>query len=123
MRAHPRAGGHYYRIDGTGEDRVRAVKAAIAAGHPVVFGTRVGESFLERDGLDVIDTPTPSDPIVGGHAMVIVGYEAGLFRVLNSWGRSWRDGGLCWFTEDYLRWAFTYDLWTFEGWQRLQGAA
>lgn len=123
MRAHPRAGGRYYRIDGYGEDRVRAVKAAIDSGRPVVLGTRVAESFLDSDGPNVIDKPAEADKLVGGHAMVLVGYDANGFRLLNSWGSSWRDGGLCWITEDYLRWTFTYDLWSFEGWERIRAAA
>ena len=39
----------------------------------------------------------------GGHAFVIVGYDATGFHVLNSWGGEWGDGGIAhWPYEDWL---------------------
>jgi hypothetical protein len=35
------------------------------------------------------------DDDAGGHAMVIVGYDAQSYHLLNSWGGSWGVGGLC----------------------------
>ncbi len=125
--AHPRAGGKYARIYEYGADRVQAIQSALAAGHPVVFGTLVSTSFLDSRGTSMIDLPRPAEPIVGGHAMCLVGWktEKGRvwFRTLNSWGSSWRDGGLAWLSDSYINSVNTTDLHVVHGWARLQGAA
>ena len=46
----------------------------------------------------------------GYHAMVVIGYddnyEGGAFRLLNSWGTAWGDGGYIWVPyADYEEWA------------------
>lgn len=125
MMAHPRRGGAYYAIGGYGADRVLAIKAALASLRPVVFGTRVARSFLPKVGSSVVDRPLISEEIAGGHAMVIAGYKTDphdglLFRDLNSWDDDWREGGLCWLTEDYIRWERTRDFTTIDGWDRIR---
>ena len=41
-----------------------------------------------------------SDPSLGGHAMVVIGYDdnkyGGAFEILNSWGTAWGNGGYIW---------------------------
>jgi C1A family cysteine protease len=127
MRGHARAGGEYFRIRDTGAGRVKAIQAALEAGYPVCFGTRVSEDFLRSNGAPLVQRPAQSDPIAGGHAMCIVGYEkrpGGLvFEVRNSWGRNWRDDGHCWFTEDYIRWPHSSDFQIIRGWARLRKGA
>ncbi len=84
-----------------------AVKAAIAAGLPVVIGISVYASFeasaVEKTGV----VPMPkvhSEQLLGGHCMYVVGYgqRAKTFTVRNSWGNSWGDGGDCYIPEAYL---------------------
>jgi hypothetical protein len=101
----------YFRIDTTGDARLRDIQSAIAAEHPVVFGTTVTESFLSNEGGSLIDRPSSSDPIAGGHAMCIVGYDGDMYRIANSWGTLWRDHGFAWLRESYLSWSETQDLW------------
>jgi hypothetical protein len=83
----------YHRIYEEGSARLDAVRRAIAAGHPVCFGMNVTEAF----GAEHFDATAPLAPMrgapVGGHALLIVGYDARGFRVLNSWGESWGDHG------------------------------
>jgi len=43
--------------------------------------------------------------------MLIVGYVDGFFKVKNSWGSAWREGGYCYFTPEYLAWEKTWDVW------------
>lgn len=100
----------YYRINEVGKGRVDAVIKALRANHPVVFGTLIDQSFMATNGDPVIGVPD-SQHIVGGHAMAIVGYVRGNFKVKNSWGPRWREGGYCYFTPEYLTWANTWDLW------------
>lgn len=101
----------YYRIETTGDARLLDIRGAVAGEHAVVFGTSVSESFLQHDGGALIDRPQGSDPIVGGHAMCVVGYDGDMFRIANSWGVSWRDNGFAWLRESYLAWTETRDLW------------
>ena len=41
----------------------------------------------------------------GSHAMVVVGYDDDrqAFRILNSWGRNWGEGGYGWFGYDFWK--------------------
>jgi hypothetical protein len=116
--------GSYYRIFETGENRVSAVKAAILEGLPVIFGTSVNRDFLLNNGSHIVEPPSPSDPRAGGHCMLITGFyyssDGLLFEIKNSWGSDWRDGGFCYFTEDYIRLPQVRDLTVIEGWKRLQ---
>lgn len=115
-------GAGYYRLVETGEPRLDAIRSAIAGGFPVVFGTGVSGEFLRSSGTANIHPPSAVD-VIGGHAMVVVGYQDGSnglrFRVLNSWGFGWRDGGLAWLTAEYMAWNQTRDLWIIEGWPQL----
>jgi hypothetical protein len=124
--AHPRQGGKYARIYEYDADRSQAIKSALVAGHPVCFGTLVSKSFLDSRGGAYVELPRAADPIVGGHAMTIVGWETRdkrtWYRVLNSWGPDWRDGGLCWMAEDYVTSVNTTDLHVIHGWERLREA-
>lgn len=71
-------------------------RAALAAGHPIVIGFDVAESF-ESDGVAQtgVYNPQPGEEVVGGHAVLIVGYDAptDVFIVRNSWGADWGQGG------------------------------
>lgn len=123
--AHPRRGGAYHGIFSYGANRITAVRTALASGHPVVFGTQVARSFSPNDGPGVIDRPLSDEALLGGHAMVLVGYETRpaegvLFRCLNSWGARWRVGGTCWLTERYVSWERTRDLTVVDGWDRIR---
>ena len=104
----------YYRIDGHGSVRVDQVRAAIAAGDPVILGTEIGQDFVDdTEGL-IFGPPSTS---VGGHAMCLLEYDATGFRGPQSWGMT-RDGvdhpdG--WFAMDaeYIASEVTRDLWAF----------
>jgi len=51
---------------------------------------------------DWLVPPRGATPADGGHAFVIIGYDARGFLVLNSWGTSWGDGGFA--TLTYSDW-------------------
>lgn len=75
-----------------------AVKAAIAAGNPVVIGFTVYESFEGTVNNNTGMMPYPNvrtESILGGHAVALVGYNdsTGRFIARNSWGTSWGDRG------------------------------
>ena len=99
-----------YRIDEQGEARVQRIIEALRAYHPVVFGTRIEQSFQSLAGPGPVSPPAGST--IGGHAMIVVGYlqEQG-FIIKNSWGPSWGENGFCIMTPEYLAWEGTTDLW------------
>lgn len=83
------------------------VKSALALGYPVIFGVSIFDSFesdeVERTGL----VPMPdlvNEGLIGGHAMLCVGYNQVLeyFTVRNSWGADWGDNGYCYFPINYI---------------------
>lgn len=96
------------------------LEAALAAGFPVVFGTRVFLSFessaVARTGM--VPMPRRNEKCIGGHAMTIVGYNSAdkLFIVRNSWGADWGDNGYCYMPYAYiLDPRLTSDIWTISG--------
>lgn len=128
MRAHPRMGGGFWRIFDRGAARSEAIKAAIANGHPVAFGTNVYKDFGENQGDEIVSLPVlgKDNPLLGGHAMLIMGYRIVpnlglLFEVRNSWGADWRGDGYAWFTAEYIEAAYSRDFQVVGGWHSVSG--
>jgi C1A family cysteine protease len=75
------------------------IQQALAAGFPVVAGFTVYESFESDDAAKtgVIPTPSPGEQVMGGHAILIVGFDKvkRQWIVRNSWGADWGDKGYC----------------------------
>lgn len=80
-----------YRITSTGAQRVHDVKAAIASGMPVMFGTDVDDAIFDLKKGDVWGGCAGT--IAGGHAILITGYQPGAFEICNSWGPTYCDDG------------------------------
>ena len=89
--------------------RVSDIRGALASGFPVIIGMRIREKFMTCDWSDY-----RSSPIIGGHAMVVVGYNATHYKLANSWGEKWGDGGFCWMPIDLFE-ADCHDKWTIIG--------
>jgi hypothetical protein len=72
------------------------VKTHLASGFPVLIGMMVDIAFMRLRG-DVAYAQA-SGKTEGGHAMILVGYsdDRGAFKVMNSWGKQWGDGGFGW---------------------------
>ncbi len=105
----------YSRVLGTGLSLVQGIHAALVARKPVVIGIEVDSDFLDDDGNDLIGPQNRAD-IVGGHAMLVSGFEAGgdRSRLVNSWGTDWRDHGRAWVSRGFL--AQAREAWAIEGW-------
>ena len=93
------------------------IQQCLADGYPVVFGFTVYESFesdvVARTG--VVPMPGKREKVLGGHAVVCVGYDRSkkAFLVRNSWGTSWGQGGYFWMPFAYLtNNNLADDLWT-----------
>ncbi len=93
------------------------LKAAIASGFPVVFGFTVYSSF-ESDTVTktgIVPMPAPDEEILGGHAVVAVGYDDSNQHVIvrNSWGASVGNLGYYFFPYRYFTTSgLTSDWWT-----------
>lgn len=73
------------------------MRGCLAEGFPFVFGVAIYDSFLgdatARTGA--VALPGAAEGLLGGHAMLAVGYDDATQRVAfrNSWGATWGDQG------------------------------
>ena len=96
---------------------LNVMKGCLASGSPFVFGFTVYDSFEGQAVADsgLLPMPQPAEAVVGGHAVLAVGYDdkKAQFIVRNSWGADWGQKG-------YFRMPYAYltqpslasDLWT-----------
>lgn len=79
------------------------MKSVLAQGLPFVVGISIYESFetAEVSQTGVVPLPYPQERLLGGHAILCVGYNdtTRRFELLNSWGEGWGDKGF--FTVPY----------------------
>jgi len=79
------------------------MRSCLAEGYPFVFGFTVYESFesAEVARTGVAQMPQPDERVLGGHAVVAVGYDDRERRLIvrNSWGGDWGMKG--YFTMPY----------------------
>lgn len=86
---------------------------------PIVIGIDIFESF-ESDAVaatGVVLMPGPYEKCLGGHAVLIVGYDMAsqTFIVRNSWGPDWGDQGFFHLPFQYvLNTTLSEDLWVIE---------
>lgn len=94
-----------------------AIRQCLAQGYPVIFGFSVYASFesAEVARTGVAPMPGPTETLLGGHAVLAVGYDDATARLLvrNSWGDQWGDKGYFTLPYDYLEDPnLASDLWT-----------
>ena len=93
------------------------MKGCLAAGYPFVLGFSVYESFespeVARSGQ--LSMPQPGEQLIGGHAVMAVGYDDGgqHFIIRNSWGPKWGMQGYFTMPYPYLTQRnLSSDFWT-----------
>ncbi len=96
---------------------LNSMKGCLADGYPFVFGFTVYESFegeaVAKTGI--VPLPQPKEAVVGGHAVMAVGYidAEQMFLVRNSWGPKWGLKGYFKLPYAYLTDAdLSDDFWT-----------
>lgn len=97
---------------------VASWQATLAAKRTIVMGFTVYESFEQDIGANgIMPMPRSGEQVLGGHAVLVVGYaiiNGQLYwRVRNSWGPGWGDGGYFWMPAQYaMTSALASDFWT-----------
>lgn len=99
----------FYRISSTGADRVTDVLIHLHAGNPVIFGMLAGEDLLDYRAGQILGPV--QGRVVGGHAMLIVGWTGTAFIIENSWGVSWGSNGFAIASTKLIESRTTEDYW------------
>jgi len=115
----------YYRLDPPGINRaalLASIKRHLVAGIPSMFGfTCYSSLWSARDGK--IPFPQPKERVVGGHAVVAIGYDddmkivngtvktKGALKIRNSWGTEWGEHGYGYLPYEYVLKEQAVDFW------------
>lgn len=120
----------YYRLDSPGTTKatlLNRIKTNLAAGLPSMFGFTVYSSISQAAASGKIPYPTLGEKIVGGHAIVAVGYDdsmkiknsnpkgvetTGALLIRNSWGSGWGIAGYAWLPYEYVLKGLAIDWWS-----------
>jgi C1A family cysteine protease len=82
------------------------LRGCVASGYPFVFGFTVYDSFESPEVAKTghASMPAPGEKVLGGHAVMGVGFEDGnqWFIVRNSWGTKWGMKGYFTLPYSYL---------------------
>ena len=120
---------NYYRLDPAGTAKpalLNQIKTNLASNLPAMFGFTVYNSYIQASiaNMGAIPYPVKGDKVVGGHAVVAVGYDdavqirngtakatVGALLIRNSWGAGWGDGGYGWLPYEYVLKGLAADWW------------
>lgn len=110
----------YFRLDYDIKDphtNLNRIKEWSAKGFPIQFGFTVYKSALaQSQTTGAIAYPSNNDSVIGGHSVVIVGYDdnknigntdngkntTGAFIIRNSWGVEWGEKGYGYLPYEYI---------------------
>jgi C1A family cysteine protease len=93
------------------------MRGCLASRYPFVIGFTVYQSFESQEVAQtgVVPMPSPNEQTVGGHAVLVVGYDDSQqrFMVRNSWGTGWGIQGYFTMPYAYLTQSdLSDDFWT-----------
>lgn len=106
----------YYRIwDPNPQNLLSQLNSSLAKGLPFAFGFTVYNSIWNTSVQTTGDIPfpQPGEKVVGGHAIMAVGYDNSKERLLirNSWGIGWGQQGYGTLPYEYVLQGIADDFW------------
>lgn len=112
----------YYRIDTTDKAKQTVlddIKKNLSNSLPMMFGFTVYSSIQTADD-GLIPYPEKGEKVVGGHAIVAVGFDdgkkigkkQGALLIRNSWGEKWGEAGYGWLPYEYVLKGLAEDFWS-----------
>jgi C1A family cysteine protease len=120
----------YFRLDSQGMTAaalLTSIKQNFVAGLPVMFGFTVYDSISHASADGRIPFPSRGEKVVGGHAVMAVGYSdeikirntnaggsetTGAILIRNSWGTGWGEKGYGWLPYEYVLKELAVDWWS-----------
>ena len=119
----------YFRLDPpdtSSDSLLRQIKTLLAAGLPSMFGFTVFSSIEQAGNDGKIPYPCPGERILGGHAVVTVGFDdetkiknttcgaetTGALLIRNSWGTGWGEKGYGWLPYQFVLKELAIDWWS-----------
>lgn len=120
----------YYRLDPAGTPLatvLQRVKTNLAAYLPSIFGFTVYSSISQATATGMIPLPAAGEKVVGGHAVMAVGYDdklkikntnpggpetTGALLIRNSWGTGWGNSGYGWLPYENVLRGIAQDFWS-----------
>jgi C1A family cysteine protease len=92
------------------------LKGALAQGYPFVLGFPVFQNIYDASGRPKTHIPLPGGPMIGGHAVMAVGYTDSRqeFIIRNSWGSASGDKGYFYLPFAYVA-SYASDFWVIRG--------
>jgi C1A family cysteine protease len=111
----------YFRLDEHGKtekENLETIRETLATGIPIMFGFTVYSSIKEAERGRIL-FPEHNDRVLGGHAVMAVGYDddmeigkcTGAFIIRNSWGEEWGDMGYGYLPYEYVLKGLALDWW------------
>jgi C1A family cysteine protease len=120
----------YYRLDPPlipREELLSKIKTSLVANIPAMFGFTVYSSINQASSTGKIPCPVSHETILGGHAVVAVGFDdnmtitntnpegiktKGALLIRNSWGLGWGNKGYGWLPYEYVIKNLAVDWWS-----------
>jgi C1A family cysteine protease len=120
----------YYRLDPPETPKevlLSRIKTSLAASLPSMFGLSIYSSIDQAEKTGAIPYPIPGEKLLGGHAVMAVGYDekiriknsnpgaqetTGALLIRNSWGTEWGEEGYGWLPYSYVLNGLAIDWWS-----------
>jgi len=102
-------------VPAAGKTQLETLLTTLAGAMPFIFGFTVYDNAPLSSGAgDTFPMPGPRSKVLGGHAVMAVGYDDNkkLIMIRNSWGTSWGRSGYGYLPYDYINKGLADDFWT-----------